>query len=454
MGRVLLLSGIVGCLLVEAGSPTTDWPMWGGTPGRNMFSEMTGVPVSWDIQAKKNVKWMAQLGSQTYGNPVVAGGQVYIGTNNELERNPKEPGDRGVLMCFRESDGQFLWQHTSEKLPGSGNDWPQVGVCSSPLVEGERLYYVTNRCELLCLDSHGDGKGGSKVIWKLDMIKELGVAPHNMSNSSPVSMGELVFVSTSNGRNEEHDKVPAPRAPSLVAVNKSSGKVVWQANSAGDRILDGQWSSPSVGTIAGAAQVVIGEGDGWVRSYETLTGKMLWEFDTNPKDASWPKTRNFVIATPVIWQNRVYVANGQDPESGQGPGRLYAIDATKRGDITATGLVWVYDKIRRSISTVSIAGGLLFAADLAGFLHCLDVETGANHWTHDMLSVVWASPITIGGNVYLGDEDGDVAVLAASKEKKVIAESTMGSNVYSTPAPANGVLFLSNRNQLWALAGN
>jgi outer membrane protein assembly factor BamB len=146
------------------------------------------------------VKWVAKLGTQTYGNPVVAGGQVYVGTNNERPRDPKQTGDRGVLMCFRESDGKFLWQHTNEKLAaGRALDWPFQGVCSSPLVEGDRLYYVTNRCELVCLDAKGDGKGNAKVIWKFDMIEQVGASPHNMSNSSPVSYGDLIYVST-NGR--------------------------------------------------------------------------------------------------------------------------------------------------------------------------------------------------------------------------------------------------------------
>ena len=120
MKRAILLALI--CLplslwLLFASDPGTgDWPMWGGTPDRNMVSIMKGIPTSWDVKTKKNVKWMAQLGSQSYGNPVVAGGQVYAGTNNELVRNPKEPGDRGVLMCFRESDGKFLWQQANAKL--------------------------------------------------------------------------------------------------------------------------------------------------------------------------------------------------------------------------------------------------------------------------------------------------------------------------------------------------
>jgi outer membrane protein assembly factor BamB len=354
-------------------------------------------------------------------------------------------------MCFRESDGKFLWQHANEKLDAK-IDWPETGVCSSPLVEGERLYYVSNRCELVCLDTRGDGKGGAKVVWKLDMRKELGVVPKNQSSSSPASYGDLVFVGTSNGRDPDNLRVPAPRAPSMVAVNRNTGRPVWQAAGPGAKILEGQWVSPAVGTVGGVVQVVIGEGDGWVRSYEALSGKKLWEFDTNPKDATWPKTRNEVIGTPVIWQNKVYIANGQDPSSSSGPGHLYAIDASKRGDITATGRMWRYDGIKRSVSTAAIANGLLFIADTTGNLHCLDVNTGKPYWTHDLLAAVWGSPMVIGGKVYLGDEDGDVAIFEASKVKKLIATPSLGSTVYSTAVPAHGTLFLANRSQLFAIA--
>ena len=459
MRRIILLSGL--CLFISlwlafASDPGTgDWPMWGGTPERNMVSSMKGIPTSWDIKTNKNVKWMAQLGSQSYGNPVVSGGQVYVGTNNELVRNPKEGGDRGVLMCFRESDGKFLWQHTNEKLPsGRANDWPYQGVCSSPLVEGDRLYYVSNRCELVCLDTHGDGSGNPKVIWKFDMMEEVGSQPHNMSNSSPVSYGDLIFVGTANGQDESHVHIPSPRAPSMIAVNKNTGKLVWEVNNVGERILHGQWSSPAVGKVGDVWQVLVGEGDGWIRSYEVLTGKKLWEFDLNPKDSVWPKTRNEVIATPVIWENKVFIANGQDPEHGEGVGHLYSIDATKRGDITETGRLWHYDKIRRSISTGAVYNGLLFYSDFSGFVHCLDESTGKPYWTHDLLSAVWGSPMVIDGKVYLGDEDGDVVVLEASKEKKLIAQMNMGSSVYATVVPANGTLFVMNRNQLWALSEN
>ena len=227
---------------------------------------------------------------------------------------------------------------------------------------------------------------------------------------------------------------------------------MWEDNSVGRNILHGQWSPPTVGKIGGVDQAVSAQGDGWIRGYEVLTGKKLWEFDTNPKDSVWPKTRNEVIGTPVIWEDKVYIANGQDPEHGEGVGHMYAIDGTKRGDITKTGLVWHYDKIRRSISTASIADGLVYIPDFSGFLHCLDAKTGQVYWTHDVFAAVWGSTMVIDGKVYLGDEDGDMVVLQAGKVKKVLSEVNMGSAVYATVVPANGRLFVNNRNQLFALS--
>jgi outer membrane protein assembly factor BamB len=470
INRIMLAAMIfllpAACLLPPA--LAADWPMWGGRPDRNMVSAEKGLPAEWDVKTKKNVKWVATLGSQTYGNAIVSGGVVLVGTNNEGVRDAKITGDKGVLMAFKESDGTFLWQMVHDKLAaGRVNDWPYQGVASSPLVEGDKVYYVSNRGELMCVDLQGfrdkendgpvtdeklTGETNGDIIWRLDMMEELGVLQHNLANSSPVAFGDLVYVSTSNGQDESHVNVPAPKAPALVAVNKKTGQVVWEDASPGDKILHGQWSSPTVGKIGGVDQVIMAQGDGWVRSFEALTGKKLWEFDTNPKESVWPKTRNEVISTPVIYDDKIYISNGQDPEHGEGVGHFYAIDPTKRGDITKTGMIWHYDKIRRSISTPAIKDGLVYQADFSGFLHCLDAKTGQAYWVHDMFAAVWSSPILIDGKLYLGDEDGDVVVMQEGKTLKVLGEYNMGSSVYSTATPANGVLFISNRNQLYALA--
>jgi outer membrane protein assembly factor BamB len=370
-------------------------------------------------------------------------------------------------MAFRESTGEFMWQGTFEKLTsGRANDWPFQGIASSPLIIGEKAYFMSNRAVLMAVDLLGftdgendgptkdeklTGKNDMDVLWTFDTMEAVGNFPHNLANSSPVFHDNLIYISTGNGQDESHVNIPSPKAPAIVALDMVTGEPKWEDASPGDKILHGQWSTPAIGTIGGVVQVVHGQGDGWVRGYEAKTGKKLWEFDTNPKEAVWPKTRNEVISTPVIYDNVVYIANGQDPEHGEGVGHLYAIDATKTGDITKTGLVWHYDKIRRSISTASIKDGIIYYPDFSGFLHALDVKTGKPFWVHDMFAAMWSSTLVADGKVYLGDEDGDVVVMQHGKEKKVLAENTMDSSVYSTVITANGVMFVMTRNNLYAI---
>ena len=118
-----------------------DWPQWGGTPSRNMVSPETGLPAvaevgkvndqSGELETKgaKNLKWVARLGTQSYGNPTVAGGKVYVGTNNEHARNDKLKGDYSILYCFNEADGKYLWQLAVPKLKeGKNVDWEGIGI--------------------------------------------------------------------------------------------------------------------------------------------------------------------------------------------------------------------------------------------------------------------------------------------------------------------------------------
>lgn len=450
-----------------------DWLMWGGAPNRNMVSGETGIPAEWDIKSGKNIKWIAPLGSQTYGNPTISSGKIFIGTNNGGEFRPHSKGDRGVVLCLDERTGKMLWQATHDKLPtGRVNDWPEQGICSSAAIDGNRVYYVSNRCELVCADVEGflDGENDgpykeekftesqdADFIWILDMIEELGVFPHNLATSSPVIAGDLIYLHTSNGVDEGHLNLPSPDAPSFIAVNKHTGKVVWERKDPARNILHGQWSSPTYAEINGRGQAIFGGGDGWCYSFDGKTGDLIWKYDLNPKDAVYilggRGTKNEVIATPVVHNNRVYLAVGQDPEHGEGIGQLHAIDATKTGDITESGKIWHHGgkDFFRTMSTCAVADGLVYAADLSGYLYCFDEKTGERYWKHDMMSAIWGSPYVVDGKVFLGDEEGKVVVLQHGKELKKLAENDMGSAVYTTPVAANGVLYVANKRALYAI---
>lgn len=457
-------------LMVGATASAADWPMWGGGPSRNMVSAETGVPRTWDIRTKERVKWVAEIGSQSYGNPVVADGKVFLGTNNELLRDPDQGSDRGVLMAFREADGEFLWQMTHTKLEaGRVNDWPEQGVCSSPAVVDGLVYYVSNRAEVLALDAEGfrDGENDGPVqdeqhtsetdgdvIWHLDMYNDLGVFPHNMAATSPLVVGDILFVNTSNGVDESHINVPSPRSPSFLALNRHSGEILWEDRSPGRNILHGQWSSPAYGEAGGKAQVIFAGGDGWLYSFEPETGEQIWKFDANPKESEWKQgrgDRNNIIATPVLHEGIVYIAVGQDPEHGEGVGHLWAVRADGSGDVTETHVEWRHP-FRRTISTVAIHDGIVYAPNFSGFFHALDLATGELLWEHDMLAAVWGSPYVVDGKVMLGDEDGDLSVLKAGREMEVLSEINFGNVIYSTPIAANGTLYIMTRSHLYAIA--
>lgn len=458
--------------LLVTNTQADDWLQWGGTPERNMVNLVEkNIPAEWDIETGKNIAWKARLGSQTYGNPTISNGKIFVGTNNQAERQPKATGDKGVIMCFSEKDGKFLWQLTHDKLAaGRVNDWPRQGICSSPAVDGDRIYYVSNRCELVCADTEGflDGENDGPfkdetltdkidgdIVWSFDLMYELGVFPHNLATCSVTYDDKHIYLVSGNGVDEGHIVLPDPYAPSFLAFDKKTGELVWEAANPGEKVLHGQWSNPALGTIGGVRQVVFPGGDGVVYSFTPDTGELLWSFQCNPADSVWRLgglgTRNNIIATPVIHNDHVFVSVGQDPEHGEGDGHMYAIDGTKRGDITETGALWHSEEVQRAMSTPAIHDGIVYMCDLAGFFRAMDEKTGETLWEHDVMAAVWSSPYLVDDKVFLGDEDGDVVVFKAGREKEVLFETNMGNSVYTTPVAANGVLYITNRMTLFAI---
>jgi outer membrane protein assembly factor BamB len=481
-----------------------DWPMWGGTPTRNMVAKAENLPIEIDpgkidpdtelidLSESKNILWTAKLGSQTYGNPVVANGKVLVGTNNESPRDPSQVGDRGNLMCFDEKTGSFLWQLIVPKLgAGKVSDWEFVGICSSPAVVGDKVYVLSNRGEMLCLDLNGMANGNTgpfkdeaaymtedpekpvvignqhaDIIWRFDLREELGVFPHNISSSMPMIVDGVVWVATSNGMDWSHTNIPAPLAPALIALDAETGKLVGEEMSGvTERVLHASWSSPALAEIGDRKVIVWGGGDGFAYGFDPVPVrneeedmdilKELWRYDCNPpeyreKDGEPIRYATFrgpseVIGTFVIEDGLAYAVIGQDPEHGDGVGMLSCIDPL-------TGKPkWIYKEIGRSISTPSIKDGLLYIAEYNGNLHCLDAKTGEVHWIHETRSRIWGSTIVADGKVFLPTEDGDLHILATGKEKNVLATVNFGAPIYSSPIVANNVLYVATMTHLYAI---
>jgi outer membrane protein assembly factor BamB len=459
---------------------TSDHSMFGGTPARNMVNLIDkNVPDNFDKDA--DLLWKAELGSRAYGGPTVAGGKIFIGTNNDKPRNKRDRGkadednpmgpalDKGILMCFDEKTGKFLWQAVHDKHPaGQVHDWPHEGICSTPTVDGDRVYYVSNRCTVVCADVNGFANGNdgfqnekyktetdADIIWEFDMMKDLQVFPHNMAACSPLIIGDIVFVVTANGVDEGHINLPSPQAPSFLALSKKSGKVVWKDAAPGKNIMHGQWSNATYGTIKGVTQVLFPGGDGWLYSFKPDTGEMLWKFDANPKDSKYELggkgTRSDFIASPVIHNDKVYIGTGQDPEHLTGIGHYWCIDPSgKKGDISPdlvtdekadppktkpnsnSGVIWHYGGeekrnfakrefvFGRTMSTACIIDDILYIAELDGYLHCLDAKTGKKFWQYDTKGEIWGSAYYVDGKILLANSDGDMYIFKHDKNPEFL----------------------------------
>ena len=381
---------------------------------------------------------------------------------------------------------------------------------------------MTNRGEVRCLDTEGflDGENDgpfndektetnqeADVIWTFDMMKELGVSQHNMAVARSPAPATCCSCARRNGVDEEHKYIPAPDAPSFIAMDKNTGKVLWTDNSPGLNILHGQWSSPAYAVLGGQPQVIFGGGDGWLYSFDPKgdgdgKSKLLWKFDCNPKDAKLELmgkgTRNDFIGTPVVYDGLVYVAAGEDPEHGEGVGHLWCIDPTKKldGSDVSPELAFNAADPRSRFPTSGcrpVEAGRRFrpaepelgrglALQRSGSQrrrrdrlrrndapHARQRRDQRRHSVHRRLQRavplprrqgtenresaldvrhalgLWGSPLIVDDKVYIGDEDGDVAIFRHSADPNVAMKEedgemepfygtqSMGTSVYSTP---------------------
>lgn len=491
---LLALSAVFSATLAAMAG---DQPQWGHAWTRNQVSAETGLPESFDPKTARNLKWSVPLGSECYATPVIGQGKVLIGTNNREPRDPKHQGDRGVLFCLDERDGSLAWQLVVPKLDWDiFLDWPNAGICSPPTVEGNRVYLVTNRAEVVCLDLKGmaDGNQGpfleegrhaappdqpalepgrldADILWLLDLRAAAGVRPHDSSHGSILVDGPLLYVNTSNGLNSKHQGVEKPEAPSLVVIDKASGRLVaTDGQKIGPRIFHCTWSSPAMAEVNGRRLVFFCGGDGVVYAFEpwkpSASDKgvgvlnLVWRYDTDPaspKEDIHRYIRNrrespsTIQSMPVFHENRLYITRGGDIWWGKHKSWLECIDTRGSGDVTASAAVWSLPIGRHTCSTPALDGGLVYAADCDGQVHCADAGSGKPYWLHDAGGEIWASPLVADGKVYVGTRRGDFLVFAAGKEKRLLSSLRLDSPIHSTAVAANGVLYVGTMTRLYAV---
>lgn len=489
----LLLPALL-CLGATAAIFAGDQPQWGQRHSRNMVSDEKGLPAGFDPKTGKNVKWTVPLGSKTYGTPIVAGGKILIGTNNEPPRDANHMGDRGVLQCLNESDGKLCWQLIVPKRSHDRyEDWPRVGICSPPTVEGDRVYVLTSQAHVVCLDLKGlangnDGpvrdegkrmapagaapepvsKTDADILWAFDVPRQAGIHPHDSAHASILIDGNFLYLNTGNGVDNTHHKIRKPDGPSLIVLDKRTGALVAQDNERiGPHIVHATWSSPAMGIVGGRPLVFFGGGNGVVYAFNPLKKaaapaamlKKVWSFDcdpTAPKEnihdymGNRTTSPSHIKGMPVFHKGRVYVASTGDIWWGKREASLKCIDASGAGDVTKSAQVWSQPLTSHCCATPSIRDGLVYIGDCGRTVHCFDAETGKPVWTHETDGDIWGSTLVADGKVYVGTRRGGVWIFAAGREKKVLASVKLDGPIHGTPTAANGVIYIATMKRLYA----
>lgn len=422
------------------------------------------------------VVWRSRLGLVA-ASPVIAEERILIGTSNA----DKGGADQAVLKCLNLNDGRLLWQRSHARIGSRLHDTPGTPIMSRPTVDGDRVYYVSNRGELTCLDLDGflDGQndgpitdegvtGGqhADVVWRLDMIGELGVHKVDdggMGNplSSPLVIGDVVYCVTGNGSAYKRD-VPAPNAPSFLAVRKDTGKILWNNSAPGKNIVYGQWSSPAFARVGRTDHIIFGGGDGCLYGVHPNTGQTLWKSDLGgpaPVDVG-PQglgRRNFFVGSPVVSDGVVYVGLNQNWEDNRLETRrpLYAVELRASGQAVIPELRWSFDPegFDGTHAAVAVEDGHLYAVSTSGKLYAIDAASGEEVWRSDLKSQAapYAAPYVHEGRLYVAT-DSDLFVFATGVDPRCIGRYTFDSTMYgSTPVVHNGIFCVASGGDLWAL---
>lgn len=492
----IVLAMLTGVLWIAARAG--DQPQFGQAWTRNFVSTERGLPDGFDPKTGTNIHWSVALGTETHSTPVVAGGRIYIGTNNGEPRDPKHQGDRGVLMCLSEADGHLLWQLVVPKRDEDPYfDWPNSGISSPATVEGDRVYIVSNRGEVMCLDVHGLANGNdgpfrdegrhmtpatqpalepgpldADIIWLFDLTSGAGIWSHDAAHSSILIRGDQLYLNTGTGVDNTHRKIRTPDAPSLVVIDKRTGRLLARDDEhIAPRIFHSTWSAPSMAEVNGRALIFFAAGNGVVYAFAPLdrpppegeVAKLakVWEFDCDPKGPKENVHRfnqnrgegpSDIFGMPVFLDGRIYVAGGGDIWWGKNEAWLQCVDAGQTGEVTRTAQQWSYPLVRHVMATPTVANGLVFIGDCGQTVHCVDAQTGRVCWTHDASGEFWASPCVADGKVYLGTRRGQYLVFAATREKQLLSTIELGSPISATTVAANGTLYVATMNRLYAIA--
>ena len=407
-----MVAGVVTMWVVCGTAAAADWPGFRGGEAAGV-GQGSGYAAEWNRQS--NVTWRTVLDGEGWSSPVAAGGRVYL--TSAVQR-----GGRWMLhaLCLDAATGSILWNRevfSEDRALGTTRHEKNSRASATPVVEGDHLYVHFGNQGIACLTT------GGEPVWS---NRSLRYEPVHGNGGSPIVFGDRLILSC-DGADEAF----------VVALDKATGRQVWRTDRGVRTRSRFSFSTPLAIEVDDRTQVV-SAGSGAVYGYDPTDGRVIWGVGYGEGYS--------VVPQPVYEQGLLYVCTGFNRAS------LLAIRPRgARGDVTQSATAWSTNRAAPLTPTPVAAGGDVFMVSDQGVATCLDAKTGDVQWQQRIGGNYSASPVIAEGRVYFPSEDGEVVVVAASREFRELARNSVGERIFATPALVDGAIYLRTDAALYRI---
>jgi outer membrane protein assembly factor BamB len=393
-----------------------NFPGWRGSKDNGQLAEKN-LPLTWS--EKENVRWKVPLPGEGNSSPIIWGQRVFI--TQSLDK----PGHKRAILCLDRASGTLLWQRFVPFEPNEPTHGTNSFCSATPLTDGQRVIASFGSAGLYCWDMDGQEQ------WRYD----LGKLWHVWGNaSSPIFYKNLVLLWCGPGQRQF-----------LVALDKTTGKKVWQLDEPGgksgmgeDKEWLGSWSTPVVITVNGRDELILPV-PRMVKGIDPMSGKELWSCEG---------------LGPLIYGSPTCSADGIVVVFSGFGGPCLAVKAGGSGDVTKTHRLWRHErKVPQSIGSPVILGDKCYFIDEPGTARCFDIKTGEDIGERQTIARTWSSLMLADGKFYLATYGDGVFVLEASPNFTQLAHNSLGKEqMRASVSVADGEIYIRTFKTLWCIA--
>jgi outer membrane protein assembly factor BamB len=429
---------VLGSLRALDAQSTANWPRFRGPDASGVAA--TTLPTAWDVKAGRNILWKTPIPGLSHSSPIVWNDSVFVLTTVPAAARELtlKLGDAGIdpaddmvphvwkLYSIERRTGRVRWERTvHEGMPRLKRHVKASHASATPATDGRHVAVLAGSQGLFCYDV------GGKLLWTRDLgVMDVGLVDDPSYQwgpaSSPIIYKSLVIVQNDRQRDS-----------SLAAFDLRTGAPVWQVTR--DELPS--WATPLVLQAGSRAELVTNSGK-YIRGYDPDTGRELWRMSDQATQVKVP--------SPVSAGDLVIVSGGYPPAGRP----IYAIRSGATGEISPSQVAWRTDRGSSYTSTPIVHNRILYSVTDNGILSAYQVATGERLYQTRVSPAAAgfsASPVAAGNTLYFTSEDGDVFVVQAGPEFKLLATNTMGEVCMATPAVVDGMLIVRTRTQIVAI---